>query len=519
MKNKIALGILIAIVLFAFVGAFARVMSGFDHNEHMYIAASILVSGDQELYKDFAYLQMPYLPLLYGNLYKLLGVTSYYFLIGKLISFLFIVISSAILFFLSHKIINDFLLSLGILALFLLNMTIINPAREVSNYIMPVAFSMAGFYLFYASINRSHIKKFGIILSGIFLAISIGLKLTYIAVIIPFAIVIILYPIARRSSEKTTVKDIIYDLAIPFIVGITIGILPIFLFMSDIKLFTFNNLTYHSITAQWRQIIGYKRNASPLSKLDYARQIYFEADNLILLFGIILGLFLSIKKDKKIKQLIERQYPGQLLAFLLVFFTTVAALAPTPPFPQYFAMPVSFLFILLVFSLSSKFIGGLVLDRVLLLLILVVMAVIYNGPLLFNSIVKLTHRDGWTALAVHDDSMSIRNALISNDLPLDGKVATLSPLFIMESNLNIYPELATGPFLYRIGDLLTQEQRNHVVGTSPETISTLFSEDPPVAILVGYEGKLDKPLIEYAVANNYRKIDIAGFRGKLYVQP
>ncbi|MHC4183890.1 MAG: hypothetical protein ACYSR0_11130 [Planctomycetota bacterium] len=516
-KKNFALWLLIPIVLFAIVGAFAKIMSSFNHNEHMYIVASVFVAQNQELYKDFAYLQTPYLPLLYGNLYRLMGVTSYYFFIGKLISFIFLGISSMTLFLLARRVVKEIALSLSVVALFLLNMTIVMPATEVSNYIMPVAFSMAGFYVFYVSIIENQIRPFGITLAGIFLAIAIGTKLTYATVVFPFIAIILFYPLVSGHSAITARKNIVYAL-FPFIAGIVIGLLPMLLFMSDIQSFIFNNLGYHNVNTQWKQISGSIRPMSLYSKLVYARKVFFSADNLILLLGVLLGLGFSINSSHTIRQAIKEIPTGAFLAFLLVLIAVPTALAPTPSYHQYFAVPVSFCFLLLIFSCASKSVEISALHRILLI-ILVLMSVAYNGALLLKSSIKLTQRDGWAGLRVHDVSMNVRNALINNGIGTDGKIATLSPLFVTESNLNIYSELSTGPFLYRVGDLLTPQQRNHFAGTSPRSIDGLFTEDPPAVILVGFEGDLDKPLIEYAIANNYKKVDVAGFSGELYVRP
>ena len=516
-NNKFILWFLILIVLFGIVGAFAKIMSGFNHNEHMYIAAGVFVAQNKEIYKDFAYLQTPYLPLLYGNLYRFLGITSYYLLIGKLISFTFLSISSMVLFLLARRVLNDIVLSLSVVALFLLNMSIVGPATEVSNYIMPIAFSLASFYVFTISFVENQIKPFGIALAGVFLAISIGAKLTYAAMIIPFIATILFYPLVSEHSAITARKNIVYALFL-FIAGIGIGLLPMFFFMSDIQSFIFNNLGYHIVNTQWRHITGFSGPMSLSSKLFYAREIYFNADNLILLLGILLGLGFSIWNPQTIRWSIKKIPIGAFLAFLLVLIAVPTALVPTPSFCQYFAMPVSFLFLLLLYSCASKSVEISTLHRILLL-ILVSMSVTYTGPLLIKPIVGLTHRNGWTGLMVHDASMNVRNALIDNGLGTDGKIATLSPLFVIESNLNIYPELSTGPFLYRVGDLLTAEQRNRFVGTSPKSIGELFTEDPPVAILVGYEGILDQPLVEYAIANDYKKVDVAGISGEFYIRP
>jgi hypothetical protein len=107
--------------------------------------------------------------------------------------------------------------------------------------------------------------------------------------------------------------------------------------------------------------------------------------------------------------------------------------------------------------------------------------------------------------------------LVESGVDTQRKVATLSPLFAVEARLPIYPELATGPFLYRVGDLIPPEQRKRFVATSPRSVGALLAADPPGAIVVGVEGDLDDPLVEYASAPGYRKVPGTGRSGQLYV--
>jgi len=516
-KNNFTLWLLVPIVLFALFGAFAKAMLSLNHDESMYITAGVFVAQNKILYKDFAYLQTPYLPLLYGNLYRLLHISSYYLLIGKLISFLFTCMSAMTLFLVARRVLNDIALSLSVVALFLLNTTIVNSAAAASNYIMPLTFSFMGFYLFQASINRNQIKPFGIAVAGFFLAIAIGTKLTYAAIVIPFIAISLFCPLTSEHSPITTKRRIAY-LLFPFIAGIALGLLPMLSYLSDVESFIFNNLGYHNVNAQWRQITGYTGIISPLLKIVYALTVFLQADNLILLIGILLGIGLSINSSQTIKQAIKRIPAEAFLAFLLFLIAVPTALAPTPSFPNYFAMPVSFLFLLLVYSSMSKSIEKSTLHR-RLLLILVLVSVACNGPILLKPIYHLTDRNKWIGVYVHDVSMNVRNALIATGVGTNHKIATLSPLLVIESNLPIYSELSTGPFLYRVGDLLTLEQRKHFMSTSPRSIGDLFDKDPPAAILVGFEAELDNPLIEYAISKSYKKVDGFFFfgGGKLYV--
>ena len=63
-------GALLAVVV---ADSFATAMLRTDHNEQMYVAAGALVAEGRVLYADFAYLQMPLLPQIYGAVYRLTG--------------------------------------------------------------------------------------------------------------------------------------------------------------------------------------------------------------------------------------------------------------------------------------------------------------------------------------------------------------------------------------------------------------------------------------------------------------
>jgi hypothetical protein len=200
-----------------------------------------------------------------------------------------------------------------------------------------------------------------------------------------------------------------------------------------------------------------------------------------------------------------------LLSALLFLVALPTAFAPTPSHRQYYAMPASFLFLLVpyVFASNAK-------QARTPLLVLAAVALVWGLPTLLESTARLPRRTAWSALYAHDVSVRMREAVGANGE--QGKVATLSPLFAAEANLPIYHELSIGPFLYRLGDLLTAEERRHFVATSPREIGKLLARDPPSAILVGDEGPLDTPLIEYAQSNGYERVGIEGFSGNLYVR-
>ena len=89
-------------IILVFIGIFSLTMNGrMSHDEHMYISAGVL-SEHQILYKDFAYLQMPYLPLLYGAIYNLTD-TSHYLLFGRLLKCIMIILSAVLIYAISFE--------------------------------------------------------------------------------------------------------------------------------------------------------------------------------------------------------------------------------------------------------------------------------------------------------------------------------------------------------------------------------------------------------------------------------
>lgn len=518
MKSEgLSFWLLSATVTFAAVGVFAETMISSDHNEHMYIAAGALIADGHHLYKDFAYLQTPYLPLFFGSLYRLFGVGSYFLLIGKLLTLLFLYGSALLLLLLARRVTQDIVLSLGVVSLFLLNMFIVTAAKEVSNYTMPMALSFAGIVAFDAAFDNPGVGRFLLGLSGLMLALAVGAKLTYLAAMLPFVALIVFCPALNRQAGLT-VREGVSHCLVPFVIGAYIGLLPVLLYViQDPALFAFNNYGYHNINGRFWMLNDYTGPMSLSEKLQYLRYVFFNANNLLVTVGILLGAAFAVDALSDVKRIVRQRSGGAILALLLFLAAVLVAMIPTPSTLQYYAMPVSFLLVLLVYALPFETLQISVWRRKLLVT-LVLPCLAYTGPVFLRAIPDLMHRDQWSGLHVHDVATEIRKTLIDSGVSSSGKIATLSPLYAVEAGFQIYGQLSTGPFLYRIGESLTPEQRRHFVATSRESIGDVLEEDPPVAIIVGLEGPLDTPLVRYAEAHQYRALRVPGFKGTLYAR-
>ena len=518
MKGRgLLIGIMALCVTAAFAGALGVILTLFDHNEHMYITAGVEAAQGKAIYHDFAYLQMPYLPLWYGKLFGWLHLQAYYLLAGKLVSSFFLSLSAAALFLIARRVVGHVALAFGIVALFLLNMTIVGPAAEVSNYIAPLALSLLSFYAFLASTDRPQVKPLGLALSGFCLALAIGVKLTYAPIAAPFLVAIAWLPTASATRVAAFRYRLTRGLA-PFTGGLLLGLLPLLVYLFEWDRFIFNNVGYHDLNTRWRQLTGFAGAMSAAAKLDFARQVFVRADNLILLVGILLGSGFALWVGRKRRLTVQSLPLGARLAVLFCLTAAPTALAPTPSFFQYFALPVSGLFLLLIYAWAPVA-QNLAWRSSLWLLLLILACGAANGPGLQRSLTRLADPQTWSGVQVHQTALSVRQRLEAAGADTTGKVATLSPLYALEAGLPIYPQLATGPFLFRVGDLLSAEQRQRFIASSPQTIHALLDAEPPAAILVGFEGDLDAALRDYATQRHYEKQ--AGMAGgvELYIRP
>jgi hypothetical protein len=113
------------------------------------------------------------------------------------------------------------------------------------------------------------------------------------------------------------------------------------------------------------------------------------------------------------------------------------------------------------------------------------------------------HPQTWRPIIVHKVGEDIAKAIISRDGTDQAKVLTLSPIYPLEADLEIYPEFATGVFAWRSAPYLDSEQLVEFGIISEENINAYLEKSSPEAILVGLQPDLENAFIEYATQNGY----------------
>ena len=86
-----------------------------------------------------------------------------------------------------------------------------------------------------------------------------------------------------------------------------------------------------------------------------------------------------------------------------------------------------------------------------------------------------------------------------------GRVFTLSPLYLVEGGLEIDPRFVTGTFAYRTSEFLTpQERQSHNI-VSADGLEEFLDANPPDGIFLGLDPLLDVAIRAYAHSHGYQE--------------
>ncbi|HXF61980.1 MAG TPA: hypothetical protein VNK95_10195 [Caldilineaceae bacterium] len=516
-RYVVSLPVVVAGLAAAFLalGLFSQTVYNTAHNEQMYVAAGYLLAQGKRLYRDFAFVQMPYTPLVYAAVYSF--SPGGYLLKAKLVNLLWLAVASGLLVGRAARVTQDRLLALLLLVLFLADYYLLRAAIEASNYTLPIAASLLAYGWLLRGVAEeaqpwtSALAAFG---AGAALGVATGAKLYYLPLVAAFGLVSLLYPRGRPVAGRWVWG------ALPLVAGLLVGLAPALVYAArDLDRFLFNNLGYHTLNTLWREQNGFT-DMGWRAKLEAARDLATNPNYLILLLWLALaGLLRWNRRTEAGRAPLIPARPGVILAGGAAVISLLAAFTPRPLFPQYFAMPVPFL-LLWVAELAP----GLPAPSRRLLrafgVVIAVAGILAVLPRHTGSLRRLAAGEPWAGTVAIRESQTLRRWLDERGPVRNGTawIATLSPVVALESGLPFYPELATGSFVYRIGDLLTPEERARYVATSPTALPALLDAHPPAAIFIGEEGELEQPLLDYAERHGYQPAPHPFSEGQVFLR-
>lgn len=511
----LALGLLVLLI-----AIYMRLMNyDLRRDEHLYVPPAVLLDH-YELYRDFFYNHVPVSAWFFHIVRVVLGTDHLLFSarLGVFAAWVFLAVSVA---WVNCKLTNSRLFAaFSVLAIFTNQAFLGVAGMTATNNFLPLPLAYLGIGLFVLSVFGDRVYPRETAVSGLLLALAASVKASAIAFIIPVALAAFLVPNNLSFPER------LRRVVLPLFIGGVLGALPVFLYLAKGPARFFAHVTGFHLgphIAYWSAQVDKNIDAalSLPDKLKLAYLVWTGGSNLLLMLGLVLLVVLRLQKDSGAGR--WRELINAPVIVVSAVLATVSAMSflPTPAFPQYFTPPIigaSLLLTVLYTGLGSE--GRKVMRPVLIAAGMVL--VLIGLPRLTQYLARLPDPASWTVTKVHKAGLEIAENLSLNGR--DGKLATIAPVYPLEGNLPVYPELATGQFIYRSAGYAGEDLRRYYRTTSPDEIERLFERDPPAGILTGFESELEAPMVEYARKNGYEKIDELDLedrygKGVLYVTP
>lgn len=201
---------------------------------------------------------------------------------------------------------------------------------------------------------------------------------------------------------------------------------------------------------------------------------------------------------------------------MLVMAGLIAAILPTPVWRQYLIPMLPPLFIRL----------GVILDQRQperwTRLALIVTAIAGTTPSALAITEALWSGQAPLALAT---AQAHEIGSLARTVGATGSVAGLSPHYWIDSGLPLDPRFAAGPFIFRTQGLLTRGEERALGLVSLDNVSAALGRDPPAIVITGGErnkggasGSLDGALDRYALANGYGRLPLSHGGFTIYVR-
>ena len=494
---------------------FVRIMNyDMRRDEQLYAPPAALLA-EQSLYEDFFYNHVPGTAWLFRASYVATPGDHLLFS-SRLVVFFGWVLFGAAVAWLTWRLTRSRPLTLfAALSLLANDMTLGVVGMTATNNFLPAPFAFLGLGLFILGLRGEGLRENGggtakasepralpIAIAGLCLSIAATLKVSAGAFIPPVALAAFVVPAGLGFIDR------IKKVAAPLAAGGVIGAAPLLATLARAPdIFFAHVLGFHTgpHVAYWAAQSGAGGESVAMSlgaKLMLAFAVWFSGANLILLFLVLVLLALMLANAGGANKTLFSDRP-LLLILAIVAFVLVLSFAPTPSFPQYFAPPILILPLLL-----ALLFGHLAETQKPVINMVFAMGaltcLVLAAPRLAQHAPKAATPDKWTVNKVHRGGRDIAAAMAAAGI--EGKVATLLPVYPLEGGLPVYAEFATGQFAYRLADITEPSLAQYYKTTSPTQVEALFQADPPAAILVGFEPALEAPFVRFAEKNGYRRV-------------
>ncbi|TCU62127.1 hypothetical protein EDF58_1011461 [Novosphingobium sp. PhB57] len=486
-----ALGLLAVL----FLGLAGRILAfPIGRDENLFITVSRLW-GTGDIYRDFGYNHLPYLPYILGGFYWLTG-TGHVLLLGRMLIVAAWAMAIGALWLIARRQRTGFPAFFTAAMLLMGNVLLIGPpGMMVSNNFLPIPFALMAIHFLLCGLDRERPSWMCCFVAGVLVSVAVGLKANYIFIAPFLAVTTLLAPLAHPLRQRLTCGTVPLALG-----GLTGGIPALIAIASDPDAFFAHTIRYFTQL----QPVYWMHSTEPkvigvAQKILLAEDIWTSNATLLALVGAVALVALPLRRRGWRDGVLAVWSWPVVLAAVLALMGVVVAFVPSPSFPQYFAPPIPFL-ILLVVLLRARTLSENRLAADAVLLSLAFVALLCAGSRLGPGLISLARPTSWEGVKIHREMRALaRSAGASSG----DSVATLSPVLALEGGFSLPGEFAAGQFVYRVADYMPPQDRTYWTTTSPTRLVSWLDANHPSAILIGGEEPLEQAFADYARSHGY----------------
>jgi hypothetical protein len=493
---------------------------GLNHDEHQFVASGKLVAEGMPPYRDFPYFHTPLLSLLNGLLFRF---TPALLLSARLVSILSAWLGLIVLFLFTQQRLalqsptRRMIGGVGVVLLLASAPIFIHTSGRAWNHDLPVLLALLAFLLQRRALalgdgggpqgavrSRHAIWFYAVLLfgSGLLVGLAASTRLSFAVLAPVFLLSIWLAPTIQPASSAVRQRGLGM---LAFTAGGLLGGGPLFWSLWQApEAFWFGNVEYIQLNTRYYRMAIQDRGTMTLpGKLLYCARLFVtQPGNLLLVVAggwwlVAGGWWLVAACHQRLASAVWLLYGGALLCTLL------AALGATPSQPQYFYALLPWLALCAGEGLATLP-PARQRQGVYLLASLGGLAALLAAPSYWPAVRTLWDPTGAYAWKIHSQAQALAT------LVDQGKVLTLAPIYALEGEVAIEPALATGPFAWRVADLVEEERRIRLGLLGPAALSARWAAHPPRAVLATAEADdavEQRPLVDAAVAHGYTPVE------------
>ena len=475
----------LAILLFFFLLiASSSLFKRLDHDEHQFVAPGALLARRGLVpYRDYPFFHTPYLIYLNAAVFHL---TKRLLLGARWVSILSAFGTLTLFYHAAASLFHSFgrrtRLIAAAAATFLLvaNPIYVYTTGRAWNHDAPMFLALASFFAAMRGIRRQRARW--LFLAGVLIGLASGARLTFI---VASAIMLAVPFLAPSLSWPRRLR---FAAALAF--GLGLALLPLALLALKFRdQFVFGNFTYPMLNTAFRSASGYAKAMTPLQKLRY-----LLIDTLLpppTVAAAILLIILVIIARRRWRQAGNPFRLETQVLTLLSLAMLAAGAAPTPLFQPYFYTPVVLLALLGVYCAAAAWSDAA--NRTLVTRLLAIVLLVCIGPAAYayRAVLWSWNPHWWVPVGVHQEGVDLARACDAAIAPRRShsaprpRVLSIIPLVPLEGGLDVFEQLATGPFTVRIAAAVAEQDEALPKIMDPNDVARAFWSTPNAVVLVG----------------------------------